>query len=84
VVKCDTACGLTGEPAFLDRVPIDPFTGAPAKWKTSPSGYTIYSIGSDFKDDGGRTAQLPWKPGVTRPERERPDIGVEVVLEPRI
>ena len=70
-------------PAFLERVPIDPFTGVPVKWKTSPGGYTIYSIGADFKDDGGRTRQPPWKPGVGRQERERPDIGVEVVLEPR-
>ena len=70
-------------PAVLDRVPIDPFTGAPVKWKTSPAGYTIYSIGSDFEDDGGRTSQPAWKPGLARQERERPDIGVEVALEPR-
>jgi hypothetical protein len=70
-------------PAFLERVAIDPFTGAPVKWKTSSAGYTIYSIGSDFKDDGGRTAQPPWKPGLARQDRERPDIGVEVALEPR-
>ena len=70
-------------PAFLERVPIDPFTGSPVKWKASPAGYTIYSIGADFKDDGGRTRQPPWKPGLAREERERPDIGVEVALEPR-
>jgi hypothetical protein len=70
-------------PAFLDRVPIDPFTGAPVKWKTSPTGYTIYSIGADFEDDGGRTSQPPWKPGLARQERERPDIGVEVAVGPR-
>lgn len=70
-------------PAFLDRVPIDPFTGAAVKWKTSPSGYTIYSIGADFRDDGGRTSLPAWKPGLSRQDRERPDIGVEVAVEPR-
>jgi hypothetical protein len=69
-------------PAFLERVPIDPFTGVPVKWKASPASYTIYSVGSDFKDDGGRTSQPQWKPGLDRQERERPDIGVEVALEP--
>jgi hypothetical protein len=67
-------------PAFIDRVPVDPFTGAPLKWKTSPGAYTIYSIGSDFKDDGGRTLPVPWKPGLRWEERERADIGVEVTL----
>jgi hypothetical protein len=69
-------------PAYLNGVPIDPFTGAPVKWKASPTGYAIYSIGADFEDDGGRTSQPPWKPGLARQERERPDIGVEVPLEP--
>jgi hypothetical protein len=71
-------------PAFLARVPIDPFTAAPPKWKTSSGAYTIYSIGSDFKDDGGSTKPPPWKPGMARQERERPDIGVEIALEPRL
>ena len=70
-------------PSFLDRVPIDPFTGAPIRWKTSPASYTIYSIGSDFEDDGGRTSLPAWKPGLSSEERVRPDIGVEVVVEPR-
>ena len=76
-------CDSFGAQLFRYALMIDPFTGAPVRWKTSPSGYTIYSIGSDFRDDGGRTSPPAWKPGAPRQE-ERPDIGVEVALEPRI
>jgi type II secretory pathway pseudopilin PulG len=40
-------------PAFLPAVPKDPFDGQPLRLKTRDSGYVVYSIGSDTKDDGG-------------------------------
>jgi hypothetical protein len=41
-------------PAYLSRVPLDPFTGgAPLKYRPSGAGYVLYSIGPDAVDDGG-------------------------------
>lgn len=42
------------KPEFLDSVPIDPFDGAPIKYKQLPTGYIIYSVDADGRDDGGR------------------------------
>ncbi len=39
-------------PKYLPAVPLDPFDNAPMRWD-SASG-VLYSVGSDFKDDGGR------------------------------
>lgn len=41
-------------PDFLPSVPIDPFADAPLHYKRTGLGYTIYSIGPDFTDDGGK------------------------------
>ncbi len=41
-------------PQFLDAVPMDPFDGAPLRYRLLAHGYTIYSIGADGHDDGGR------------------------------
>ena len=46
-------------PQFLSAVPTDPFDGKPLRYiKKSPTGYVIYSIGRDGKDDGG-DARVP-------------------------
>jgi hypothetical protein len=52
-------------PARLDRIaalngpqpsaPIDPYSGEPMRYRAQPSGYVIYSVGPDRKDDGGDT-----------------------------
>jgi hypothetical protein len=45
-------------PAFLDSVPIDPFTGEPLKCKAREDhSWVIYSAGGDLKDDGGLQSQ---------------------------
>lgn len=42
-------------PAFLEVVPTDPFDGQPLRFQKHPaSGYVIYSLGRDRRDDGGR------------------------------
>ena len=41
-------------PGFIDRVPVDPFSGVPVKLRSSPGSYAIYSVGANFKDDGVR------------------------------
>jgi hypothetical protein len=41
-------------PGFLPSLPVDPFDGAPLRYKQLPKGYVIYSVGRDGHDDGGK------------------------------
>src|SRR5262249_8508018 len=41
-------------PEYLPSVPLDSFDGQPLRYKKLEHGYFVYSIGSDFKDDGGK------------------------------
>jgi len=41
-------------PTYFDAVPEDPFDGRPLHYRTSQAGYTLYSIGTDETDDGGK------------------------------
>jgi hypothetical protein len=40
-------------PKFLTEIPPDPFDGSPLRYRRHPIGYSVYSIGSDLKDDSG-------------------------------
>jgi hypothetical protein len=43
-------------PDFLPAVPEDPFhEGQPLKYRASGEEFTVYSIGPDQKDDGGKS-----------------------------
>jgi len=42
-------------PGFLPEVPIDPFTGEPLVYRREGQGFIVYSLGSNEKDDGGRS-----------------------------
>ncbi|HWB18490.1 MAG TPA: hypothetical protein VG538_18940 [Vicinamibacterales bacterium] len=42
-------------PTYLPSAPIDPYSGEPMRYRAQPSGYVIYSVGPDRKDDGGDT-----------------------------
>jgi len=63
-LACRIYKGRTGEypenlealvPALLDAVPIDPFTGKPLVYRRDGEGFIVYSLGSNLKDDGGRS-----------------------------
>ncbi|HXL09343.1 MAG TPA: hypothetical protein VN966_03910, partial [Candidatus Bathyarchaeia archaeon] len=41
-------------PEYLKETPIDLFTGKPLIYRSFPSGYTLYSVGVNGEDDGGR------------------------------
>ena len=41
-------------PDYLAAVPEDPFDGAPLRYKRVDRGFTVYSVGEDGKDDGGK------------------------------
>jgi hypothetical protein len=42
-------------PGILSEVPIDPFTGQPLVYRRDGEGFIVYSLGSNEKDDGGRS-----------------------------
>lgn len=54
-------------PAFLERVPEDPFTGAPLRYKRLDQGFVVYSVGEDGVDGGGkeRPSRQAEEPGET-------------------
>jgi hypothetical protein len=39
---------------FLKKLPIDPYSNAPLVYKKTRSGFLIYSVGMNLKDDGGK------------------------------
>jgi hypothetical protein len=41
-------------PQFLEAIPMDPFDGAPLRYRRLDRGYVIYSVDADGHDDGGR------------------------------
>ena len=41
-------------PGYLAQVPLDPFDGAPLRYKRSDRGCVVYSVGEDGRDDGGK------------------------------
>ena len=40
-------------PRFLPSVPLDPYDGQPLRYKRLSSGFVVYSIGADGRDNGG-------------------------------
>ena len=44
-------------PKYINAVPQDPFSGKEMLYKHDQSGYVIYSVGENLKDDGGKTEQ---------------------------
>jgi hypothetical protein len=45
---------------FLDRVPADPIDNQPMRYRMMQNCVVIYSIGSDEKDDNGKTNDNRW------------------------
>jgi ABC-type transport system involved in multi-copper enzyme maturation permease subunit len=51
-------------PAFIPRVPIDPFDGKPPRFCRVKDQLVIYSVGVDRRDDGGQTEAVGrWSAG---------------------
>jgi len=40
-------------PTYLRAVPVDPFDGAPLRFRHDKEGVVVYSVGPDDQDDGG-------------------------------
>lgn len=41
-------------PAYLPKIPQDPYDGQPMRWKQTEEGLAVYSVWVDGKDDGGK------------------------------
>ncbi len=41
------------EPEYLEAVPADPYTGRELRYERLRSGFVVYSVGEDGRDDGG-------------------------------
>jgi hypothetical protein len=53
------------KPDFLAQVPLDPFDGKPLRSVKRPDGVTVYSVGQDGVDNGGKIDRSkPMSPGV--------------------
>jgi len=42
---------------YLEKIPIDPYSNKPLIYRLDSDNFTLYSIGPDFKDDGGRAGE---------------------------
>lgn len=40
-------------PSLLDQVPNDPYADKPLTYRRTEAGFVVYSVGTDFVDDGG-------------------------------
>ena len=47
-------------PTYLDAVPKDPFDESELRYRKLESGFVVYSVGNDGKDDGGQE-RLPYR-----------------------
>jgi hypothetical protein len=76
----DTLAELT--PALLTAVPVDPYSGQSLRYTKQDSGFALYSIGKNEKDDGGKdlNQQLSKRWGPYTRARETADIGISVDL----
>ncbi|HHN77741.1 MAG TPA: hypothetical protein ENK11_03570 [Phycisphaerales bacterium] len=48
-------------PAYLDSIPVDPFTDGPLRYALGEGGPVVYSVGMDREDDGGRASPKAWR-----------------------
>jgi hypothetical protein len=44
-------------PSYLEKIPLDRFTGKPLTYRPRPDGYVFYSFGVNETDDEGRTVE---------------------------
>jgi ABC-type transport system involved in multi-copper enzyme maturation permease subunit len=62
-------------PAQLSSVAIDPYDGAPLRYRILHDGVVVYSVGPDGIDNGGNLPERDINPSSARPARSGTDIG---------
>ena len=65
-------------PVYLRAVPVDPMSGTPVAYKVSDTGYRIYSVDTDLKDDGGVIYGIGSRSQLMPMQRAPRDLGVDV------
>ena len=60
-------------PIYLTSIPIDPFAGKDMRFARDGSGYVVYSVGSNRRDDGGDVT-IGWSDG----DRSALDPGIRI------
>jgi hypothetical protein len=71
-------------PKYLDRVPVDPFSGDAIRYVKGPARVVVYSFGANEKDDGGVNVNYPIRrSGAFQARSAPPDLGVSLTLSSR-
>jgi hypothetical protein len=71
-------------PKYLDRVPIDPFSGHEVRYVQDPARVVVYSFGANEKDDGGVKLNYPVRQsGAFQARSAPPDLGVSLTVSSR-
>jgi hypothetical protein len=69
-------------PAYLPKVPVDPYSGREIRYVRTAVGATAYSLGTNERDDGGTKLDDPrWRKGGV--QYTPPDFGVAIHVAPR-
>jgi hypothetical protein len=69
-------------PAYLSKVPMDPFSGNPIRFVPQRDSYSVYSVDVNTKDDGG-ALYGPYSGGGRFDPGAR-DLGIRVPLHPQL
>ena len=48
---------------YVKKLPLDPADGKPIKYRKDPGFVSLYAVGADEKDHGGKVANVIWKRG---------------------
>lgn len=51
------------DPAYLDKTPLDPFTGKPYRVEIRDGQFLVFSIGPNGKDENGDFVPKRWMQG---------------------
>ena len=65
-------------PAYRGAVPVDPFSGDPLTYRTSPDGYLLYSLDTNLRNDGGALYGIGSRRQLTPRGGEARDLGIRV------
>jgi hypothetical protein len=63
-------------PVYLHAIPIDPFSGSALLLKKESDGYSVYSVGTNRRDDGAMDMDRPFV-GAS-PKQYPADVGMRV------
>lgn len=48
------------EAGYMEDIPMDPYSDGPLVYRRTEDGFTLYSVGMNFKDDGGKPGRYKY------------------------